>query len=152
MKNGSYMGVVRGNTIVLEEVSSPVVDVLAGRLGGHGGVVGRAIGVASEMGGVGCDLGLSGAADTGKMTTEANHSIGHDIGWAVKQMYAKKRVTRRGWNGKNMWVRITTPDRTLSDDGGWRGSYPEMKTVDNNLVPWLCSVTDLFANDWIVIE
>ena len=66
------------------------------------------------------------------------------IGWAVKQMQDGKRVCRSGWNGKGMWLELQTPDAhskmTLP--------YVYMKTAQGDLVPWLCSQTDLLATDW----
>jgi hypothetical protein len=67
-----------------------------------------------------------------------------DIGWAVKQMRNGARVGRSGWNGKNMWLELQVPDAhskmTLP--------YVYMRTAQGDLVPWLCSQTDLLAIDW----
>lgn len=69
------------------------------------------------------------------------------IGQAVKEMQDGKRVARAGWNGKNMWLELQVPDAhskmTLP--------YVFMKTADNQLVPWLCSQTDLLAHDWNLV-
>jgi hypothetical protein len=68
------------------------------------------------------------------------------IGQAVKEMRDGKKVCRQGWNGKNMWLMLQVPDvnskMTLP--------YVYMRTADNNLVPWLCSQTDLLAVDWMI--
>lgn len=70
------------------------------------------------------------------------------IGWAVKQLWDHKRVARSGWNGKNMYLELQVPDAhskmTLP--------YVYMRTVQGDLVPWLCSQTDLLATDWEVVE
>lgn len=67
-----------------------------------------------------------------------------NIGQAVEAMRAGKRVTRAGWNGRNMYLELQVPDAhskmTLP--------YVYMRTVQGDLVPWLCSQTDLLANDW----
>lgn len=63
-----------------------------------------------------------------------------------------KRIARRGWNGKNMWLRVRYEHSGISDDGFHRRAYIEMKTADNTLVPWLCSVTDMLAGDWMVLD
>lgn len=67
------------------------------------------------------------------------------IGWAVSMMRSGERVTRRGWNGKDMYLELQVPDAhskmTLP--------YVYMKTATGDLVPWLCSQTDLLANDWM---
>lgn len=68
----------------------------------------------------------------------------HDIGWAVKQMWGGAAVTRKGWNGRNMYLMIQTPDAHSANTL----PYVWMKTADGNRVPWLCSQTDLLATDW----
>lgn len=70
------------------------------------------------------------------------------IGWAVKQMHNGARVCRRGWNGKDMWLALQSPDANSK----MTAPYVYMKTADNKLVPWLCSQTDLLAMDWEVVE
>ena len=66
------------------------------------------------------------------------------IGWALDQMKAGGRVCRRGWNGKGMWLALRRPDVNSK----MSLPYVYMKTADNHLVPWLCSQTDLLAEDW----
>lgn len=66
------------------------------------------------------------------------------IGWAVKEMQNGGRVRRAGWNGKGMWLALQVPD-AHSKMGL---PYVYMSTVTGALVPWLCSQTDLLADDW----
>ncbi len=66
------------------------------------------------------------------------------IGEAIELMRLGNRVRREGWNGKGMWIAMQFPD-ALSK---MTLPYVYMKTADNHLVPWLCSQTDLLANDW----
>ena len=72
----------------------------------------------------------------------------HGIGWAVKQMQAGNRVCRSGWNGKHMYLVLQVPDAhskmTLP--------YVYMRTAQADLVPWLCSQTDLLSIDWQIAE
>lgn len=86
-----------------------------------------------------------------------------DIGMAVSILRDGGRVRRAGWNGKGMWLSLT-PGRTVeakhfwsrqnqifAEDNGGRAfvlPYITMKTADDNIVPWLCSQTDLLALDW----
>ncbi len=67
-----------------------------------------------------------------------------DIGWTVMQLQAGNRCARKGWNGKGMYIELQTPDAhskmTLP--------YVYMFTAQGDLVPWLCSQTDLLAEDW----
>lgn len=74
--------------------------------------------------------------------TTATHTQG--IGWAVKNMYHGLKVRRRGWNGRGMWIAMQVPDMNSK----MTLPYVYMKTVNGDLVPWLCSQTDLLANDW----
>ncbi len=69
------------------------------------------------------------------------------IGWAIKQMQNGEKVQRSGWNGKGMYLKLQIPD----EHSKMTLPYVYMKTADNNLVPWLCSQTDLLATDWQVI-
>ena len=85
------------------------------------------------------------------------------IGWAVKQMQDGKRVARRGWNGKNMFLFLVPGSKFLVNRPPRLGIYPEgteinylphvdMRTADMKIVPWLCSQTDLLAVDWELSE
>lgn len=74
------------------------------------------------------------------------------------------RVRRAGWNGKGMWImhigswRAELPAQMAANGQepfkGWRGYSPfiAMFTADKFLVPWLCSQTDMLANDWSIVE
>jgi hypothetical protein len=66
------------------------------------------------------------------------------IGWAVKQLQDGDRVRRSGWNGKGMWLELQTPD----EDSKMTLPYVYMSTAQGDLVPWLCSQSDLLATDW----
>lgn len=80
------------------------------------------------------------------MTPTVTHVPG-TIGYAINRMEAGERVARAGWNGRNMWIALQVPNAhskmTLP--------YVYMKTADHQMVPWLCSQTDLLANDWYVL-
>ena len=66
------------------------------------------------------------------------------IGWAVKQLQNGDRVRREGWNGKGMWLELQKPD----DNSKMTLPYVYMSNAQGDLVPWLCSQTDLLATDW----
>jgi hypothetical protein len=72
----------------------------------------------------------------------------NDIGWAIDQLRNGYRVRRAGWNGKGMFLELQVPDAhskmTLP--------YVYMSTVTGDLVPWLCSQTDLLAIDWEIAD
>jgi len=68
------------------------------------------------------------------------------IGQAVKEMQLGERVRRAGWNGKGMYLELQVPD----EHSKMTLPYVYMRTVQGDLVPWLCSQTDLLAIDWEV--
>jgi hypothetical protein len=70
------------------------------------------------------------------------------IGGAIEALQDGYAVTREGWNGKGMWLELQVPD----DNSKMTLPYVFMVTVTDDLVPWLCSQTDLLADDWQVVE
>lgn len=69
------------------------------------------------------------------------------IGQAVKEMRNGNKIQRTGWNGKGMYLMLQVPD----EHSKMTLPYVYMYTADGNLVPWLCSQTDLLAVDWQVV-
>lgn len=85
------------------------------------------------------------------------------IGQAVKEMRDGKKVQRAGWNGKGMFIFLVPGSTFQVNRPPLLGIYPEgteinyhahvdMRTADGMIVPWLCSQTDLLANDWQVVS
>ena len=74
---------------------------------------------------------------------EYDNSFSH----ALVMMKMGRRATRRGWNGKNMWVAMQHPDTASK----MRSVYLYMSPVDGFLVPWVASQTDILAIDWVVL-
>jgi len=70
------------------------------------------------------------------------------IGKAVKEMHDGKLVNRVGWNGPNQYLSLQVPD----EHSKMTLPYVYIRTVQGDLVPWLCSQTDLLATDWQVVE
>lgn len=68
----------------------------------------------------------------------------NDIGWAVLQLWEGNRIRRSGWNGKGMYLELQDVDATQK----MTLPYVSMRTTQGDLVPWLCSQTDLLASDW----
>lgn len=81
------------------------------------------------------------------------------FGLAVEALKIGKKVARKGWNGKGMFLLLIDPYlnnqyhvREEPAIVGTLVSYIAMKTADNKLVPWLASQTDVLAEDWQVVE
>jgi len=84
------------------------------------------------------------------------------FGQAIEAAKAGKKIARRNWNGKNMWLQLVEMD--------WYSVLPEkiegiqtgpewnllpwigMKTADDKFVPWLASQSDMLESDWCVVE
>jgi hypothetical protein len=58
------------------------------------------------------------------------------------------RLQRVGWNGKGMWLALQEPTASSK----MTLPYIYMSTAQGDLVPWLCSQTDMLADDWQVCE
>jgi hypothetical protein len=70
------------------------------------------------------------------------------FGEAIGYLKKGDSVARRGWNGKDMWLKLQTPDVNSK----MNLPYIYMSTATGELVPWLASQTDMLAEDWIVIS
>lgn len=77
-----------------------------------------------------------------------------DFSEALKALKAGKRVARKGWNGKGLWVacepvsgKITSHEFTSK----LSHSILIIKNVNDTFATWVPSITDLFAEDWEVL-
>ena len=84
---------------------------------------------------------------------------------ALELLKQGEKITRKGWNGKGMWI-IYTPGRVIEnlepnsfyDKCGFEApvtitGHIDMKAADGSMVVgWLASQTDLFADDWMVAQ
>ena len=73
-----------------------------------------------------------------------------------------KKVARKGWNGKGMFLFLVQGSTFKVNRPPLLGIYEEgteinyhahidMKTADGYVVPWLASQTDILATDWIEV-
>jgi hypothetical protein len=78
---------------------------------------------------------------------------------ALRALKDGKKLQRSGWNGKGMFVFIVPGSTFTVSREPLLGIYPEgtvinyhahidMRTADGQIVPWLCSQTDMLADDW----
>lgn len=71
-----------------------------------------------------------------------------DFGGALQALKEGKRMERKGWNGKGMYICLQKPDAHSANTL----PYIWMRTVQGDRVPWLASQTDMLAEDWVVAE
>jgi hypothetical protein len=89
---------------------------------------------------------------------------GMNFGLAVEALKKGLKVARRGWNGKGMFLyyvpenKYPASNNTLNtmagifpDDLVPYQAYIAMKTVQDTVVPWLASQTDILADDWVIV-
>lgn len=86
-----------------------------------------------------------------------------DFSHALLLLKDGKKVAREGWNGKNMFIFLVQGSTFQVSRAPLNQFYPEgteikyhahvdMRTATGEIVPWLCSQTDMLASDWIVLE
>lgn len=70
------------------------------------------------------------------------------FGEAYELMIQGNKVARAGWNGKGMYIAIQFPDANSK----MKKPYVYMCPVDKLLVPWVASQSDLYDNDWCLVQ
>ena len=92
----------------------------------------------------------------------ANENEIHDFGWAIRQLKEGKKVQRKGWNSKGMFIMLQLGSTVTGSDMrnipakefyGDREvvihSHIDMKAAnDTYVVGWNASQTDMLAEDW----
>lgn len=77
-----------------------------------------------------------------------------DFGIALCHLKTGKRVARRGWNGKGLWLDLQTPDAysKMTLPYVFMCCPEDAQNTPGARVPWLASQTDMLANDWTLAE
>ena len=84
-----------------------------------------------------------------------------NFGQALEKIKSGYRITREGWNGKEMFLFLVNGSQFEVNRAPLLGIYPEgtvinyrshidMKTVNGEIVPWVASQSDLLAEDWTI--
>lgn len=82
-----------------------------------------------------------------------------DFGKVIAGLKQGRRFARAGWNGKNMFIFLVNgstfrvnrePLLSILGEGTevQYHAHVDMRTASGEIVPWLCSQTDLLAEDW----
>jgi hypothetical protein len=100
---------------------------------------------------------------------KANRPIDNmTFGFAIEALKKGFKVSRKGWNGKGMYLWLKAAVTIKSDwckdpmlkeivdaNGGEAEAFGTicMKTADNKILSgWLASQTDVLSEDWVIIE
>jgi hypothetical protein len=87
---------------------------------------------------------------------------GVSFGLAVEALKQGSKVTREGWNGKGMFLYYVSADYYPVKMDAAKSFFGEnslvpyrdyiaMKTVNNDVVPWVASQSDILAHDWKIV-
>ena len=93
------------------------------------------------------------------------------FGEAIEKALEGKKIARRGWNGKGMYVYFSPGRLILVEDWiarfpsqemteaekerGYVNTMPRLDMVNaqgNRIIGWLASQTDMLIDDWYVVE
>jgi hypothetical protein len=106
------------------------------------------------------------------VTAAAEEAVLHEVeegtfGQAIESLKFGKKVARKGWNGKGMflwlkpystvkaeWCHDPKLKAIIEKNGGEMEAVGTicMKTVDNKIMSgWVASQTDVLSNDWILV-
>lgn len=84
----------------------------------------------------------------GSIYMDAN-GLSFDFGIALEYIKKGHKVCRRGWNGKGLYVK-------LEKGGDYEFSeilpYFVIKNTSNSFNTWVPSVSDLMADDWMIVD
>lgn len=80
----------------------------------------------------------------------------NDFGTALLYLKDGRKVARRGWNGRGIFIELQLPDAhskmthpyIFIDTTGLQTVNPD---APKNRVPWLASQTDMLATDWFIV-
>ena len=86
-----------------------------------------------------------------------------DFSCALSAIKSGKVVTRENWNGKAMFIFMVPGSTFKVNRPPLLGIFPEdteinyqahidMKTASGSIVPWVVSQSDIFADDWWIVD
>ena len=117
------------------------------------------------------DMGLEASNLADDVWDLIHATDGLTFGQAIEAMKQGKKVARKGWNGKGMWlcVPLCNGPKEIPATGIWgkpNAEYAEnnggtvkvvpyvtMKAADGTIVMgWLASQTDMLSEDWCIVD
>ncbi len=80
-----------------------------------------------------------------------------DFGEALRKLKEGKKVARRGWNGKGIYIEMQIPDEHSKMTLPYiyivtNGLVTENPNAPKGIVPWLASQTDMLYEDWREVD
>ena len=107
--------------------------------------------------------------DDWEVVQEPKEEKTYPFGYAISELKNGKKVARKGWNGKGMFLVLCPSNKVPADhmkvkevkkfyqnekqDTVTINPHIDMKAADGTYVTgWLASQTDMLADDWYVVE
>lgn len=88
-----------------------------------------------------------------------------DFGMALHLLKAGQKVARKGWNGAGQFVYYVPANKYPADQnpnspikGHFENdevpyrAYLALKTAQNDVATWQPSISDVLADDWVIVE
>lgn len=80
-----------------------------------------------------------------------------NFGQALEALKEGKKVARKGWNGKGIYIELQRPDEHSKMTQPYiyivtTGLVTDNEAAPKGIVPWLASQTDMLADDWNIVE
>lgn len=78
-----------------------------------------------------------------------------NFGQAIQELKKGKKLKRKGWNGKGIFIELQMPDNYSKMSHPYvyidtSGLCTDNPYAPKNRVPWLPSQTDMLSEDWEV--
>jgi len=79
-----------------------------------------------------------------------------NFGEAIELLKENKKVARKGWNGKGIFIELQVPDEHSKMTSPYifidtTGLQTNNVDAPKSRVPWLASQTDMLSNDWLLV-
>jgi hypothetical protein len=76
-----------------------------------------------------------------------------NFGQAIEELKAGRKCSRKGWNGKGIFIELQKPDENSKMTGPYifidtTGLNTDNANAPKVRVPWIASQTDMLAEDW----
>lgn len=80
-----------------------------------------------------------------------------NFGGALEALKAGRKVARKGWNGKGIYLGLQKPDANSKMTQPYlyivtNGLITDNPDAPKGIVPWLASQTDMLAEDWYCVD
>ena len=80
---------------------------------------------------------------------------GMPFSYALEACKTGKKIARKGWNGKGLWIRLLDSSYTgIVTHSILVIEYPEGHSayLKGSCIPWFPSQTDMLSDDWYIAE